>query len=142
MTYVDLNLRLPELLLMRVDKMSMGVALEGRVPFLDHRFVGLALSIPERAKVDGGELKHILKRAVRGLIPDEVIDRPKQGFARAGAGVAPGGARADRAERGRGASAARPASSTAARRGGSSTRRAPQSWNLLNLALWHKEFIA
>ena len=46
MTYVDLNLRLPELLLMRVDKMTMGVGLEGRVPFLDHRFVGLAMSIP------------------------------------------------------------------------------------------------
>ena len=46
MTYLDLNLRLPELLLMRVDKMSMGVSLEGRVPFLDHKFVELALSIP------------------------------------------------------------------------------------------------
>jgi asparagine synthase (glutamine-hydrolysing) len=48
MSYVDLNLRLPELLLMRVDKMSMGVSLEGRVPFLDHKFVELAMSIPER----------------------------------------------------------------------------------------------
>ena len=80
MSYVDLNLRLPELLLMRVDKMSMGVGLEGRVPFLDHRFVGLALSIPQKAKTNGGTLKHILKKAVRGVIPDELIDRPKQGF--------------------------------------------------------------
>jgi asparagine synthase (glutamine-hydrolysing) len=80
MSYVDLNLRLPELLLMRVDKMSMGVGLEGRVPFLDHRFVGLALSIPEQAKTNGGTLKHILKKAVRGVIPDDLIDRPKQGF--------------------------------------------------------------
>jgi asparagine synthase (glutamine-hydrolysing) len=80
MSYVDLNLRLPELLLMRVDKMSMGVGLEGRVPFLDHRFVGLALSIPEKTKTNGGTLKHILKKAVRGVIPDELIDRPKQGF--------------------------------------------------------------
>jgi asparagine synthase (glutamine-hydrolysing) len=80
MSYVDLNLRLPELLLMRVDKMSMGVGLEGRVPFLDHRFVGLALSIPQQAKTNGGTLKHILKKAVRGVIPDELIDRPKQGF--------------------------------------------------------------
>ena len=45
--YVDLNLRLPELLLMRVDKMTMGVSLEGRVPFLDHKFVELAISIPD-----------------------------------------------------------------------------------------------
>jgi asparagine synthase (glutamine-hydrolysing) len=80
MTFADLNLRLPELLLMRVDKMSMGVSLEGRVPFLDHRFVELAMSIPESVKTNGGTLKHILKKAVRGVIPDELIDRRKQGF--------------------------------------------------------------
>jgi asparagine synthase (glutamine-hydrolysing) len=80
MTYLDLRLRLPELLLMRIDKMSMGVSLEARVPFLDHRFVALALSIPSRVKVPNGELKRVLRRAVRGVIPDELIDRPKQGF--------------------------------------------------------------
>lgn len=80
MTYVDLNLRLPELLLMRVDKMSMGVSLEGRVPFLDHKFVELAMSIPESVKIQNGTLKHILKKTVRGVIPDELIDRKKQGF--------------------------------------------------------------
>lgn len=80
MSYLDLNLRLPELLLMRVDKMSMGVSLEGRVPFLDHKFVELAMSIPESVKTRNGNLKHILKKSVRGLIPDELIDRKKQGF--------------------------------------------------------------
>jgi asparagine synthase (glutamine-hydrolysing) len=80
MSFVDLNMRLPELLLMRVDKMSMGVGLEGRVPFLDHKFVELALGIPTAVKTRNGVLKSILKRAVRGLIPDELIDRPKQGF--------------------------------------------------------------
>src|SRR6266849_1606627 len=80
MTYLDLNLRLPELLLMRVDKMSMGVSLEARVPFLDHKFVELAMSIPEAVKTRNGVLKYILKKAVRGLIPDELIDRKKQGF--------------------------------------------------------------
>lgn len=80
MSYVDLNLRLPELLLMRVDKMSMGVGLEGRVPFLDHKFVELAMSIPAAVKTRNGTLKHILKLAVRGVIPDQLIDRPKQGF--------------------------------------------------------------
>jgi asparagine synthase (glutamine-hydrolysing) len=80
MTYVDLNIRLPELLLMRIDKMSMGVSLEGRVPFLDHRFVELAMSIPESIKTKNGTLKYILKKAVRGLIPDPLIDRKKQGF--------------------------------------------------------------
>lgn len=80
MTYLDLNLRLPELLLMRVDKMSMGVSLEGRVPFLDHKLVELAMSIPESMKTKDGTLKYILKKAVRGLIPNEIIDRKKQGF--------------------------------------------------------------
>src|SRR5579872_7149371 len=80
MTYLDINLRLPELLLMRVDKMSMGVSLEARVPFLDHKFVELAMSIPEAVKTRDGNLKYILKKAVRGLIPDELIDRKKQGF--------------------------------------------------------------
>jgi asparagine synthase (glutamine-hydrolysing) len=80
MTYLDLNLRLPELLLMRIDKMSMGVSLECRVPFLDHEFVELSMSIPEEVKTKNGNLKYILKKAVRGLIPDELIDRRKQGF--------------------------------------------------------------
>ena len=71
MTYLDLNMRLPELLLMRVDKMGMGVSLEGRVPFLDHKFVELAMSIPESVKTKNGTLKYILKKSVRGLIPDE-----------------------------------------------------------------------
>ena len=80
MAYSDLHLRLPELLLMRVDKMGMGASIEGRVPFLDHRFVEYAMGIPAAMKTAGGESKHILKRAVRGVIPDSIIDRPKQGF--------------------------------------------------------------
>ncbi|MFC4303469.1 asparagine synthase (glutamine-hydrolyzing) [Cohnella boryungensis] len=80
MTYLDLNMRLPELLLMRVDKMSMGVSLEGRVPFLDHKFVELAMSIPADMKTKDGVSKYLLKKAVRGVIPDEIIDRKKQGF--------------------------------------------------------------
>jgi asparagine synthase (glutamine-hydrolysing) len=81
MSYLDLNLRLPELLLMRVDKMSMATSIEARVPFLDHQFIRHALSIPPTLKTQGGVLKQILKKAVRGLIPDEIIERKKQGFA-------------------------------------------------------------
>lgn len=80
MSYLDLNLRLPELLLARVDKMSMGVSLEGRVPFLDHHFINYAMSIPTSLKTKNGVSKYILKKAVRGVIPDALIDRPKQGF--------------------------------------------------------------
>jgi len=80
MTYLDLNSRLPDLLLMRIDKMSMGASLEGRVPFLDHRFVEFAMGVPNKMKIKDGNAKHILKESVRGVIPDEVIDRKKQGF--------------------------------------------------------------
>jgi asparagine synthase (glutamine-hydrolysing) len=80
MSYLDLNFRLAELLLMRVDKMSMAVSLEARVPFLDHEFVQLALSIDEKLLTKNGTLKHMLKKAVRGLIHDDLIDRKTQGF--------------------------------------------------------------
>ena len=81
MGYVDLCHRLPELLLMRVDKMSMGVSLESRVPFLDHKLVELSMGIPQHVKIKGNITKYILKEAVRGVIPDEVINRKKSGFA-------------------------------------------------------------
>ena len=80
MTYLDLNLRLPELLLSRVDKMTMASSVEGRVPYLDHKFIELALSIPTATRSRPKELKRVLKRAVRGVLPDTTIDRPKQGF--------------------------------------------------------------
>ncbi|HWD59561.1 MAG TPA: asparagine synthase (glutamine-hydrolyzing), partial [Stellaceae bacterium] len=67
MSYLDLNMRLPDLLLMRVDKMTMGASLEARVPFLDHELVAFGLGIPEAAKTRGGVLKAVLKRAVRGV---------------------------------------------------------------------------
>jgi asparagine synthase (glutamine-hydrolysing) len=60
--------------------MSMAASIESRVPFLDHKFVELAMSIPEAVKTRNGVLKYILKKAVRGVIPDDLIDRKKQGF--------------------------------------------------------------
>ena len=80
MIYSEFRLRLPELLLMRVDKISMSESLEARVPFLDHHLVEFTMDIPERWKVRGGESKYLLKKAVRGLIPDEIIYRKKMGF--------------------------------------------------------------
>ena len=77
MSYVD---RLPELLLMRVDKFSMAHSLEARAPFLDHELVSYALSLPQHSKIAAGQTKKVLKQAVAGLIPDDVINRRKQGF--------------------------------------------------------------
>ena len=80
MSYVELCNRLPELLLMRVDKFSMSHSLEARAPFLDHELVSYALSLPQHAKISGGDTKKVLKQAVAGLLPRDVVDRPKQGF--------------------------------------------------------------
>jgi asparagine synthase (glutamine-hydrolysing) len=78
--YQDLRLRLPELLLMRVDKLTMASAVEARVPFLDHELVELAMAIPASEKIQDGIGKHVLKRAVSDLLPAEIVWRPKQGF--------------------------------------------------------------
>jgi asparagine synthase (glutamine-hydrolysing) len=142
MSYIDLNLRLPELLLMRVDKMSMGVSLEGRVPFLDHKFVELAMSIPENVKTKNGTLKHILKKAVRGVIPDDLIDRPKQGF-----GVPVYEWFFDRLGEYAGHELAVFCQKTDFLNSAEVSRlvkqrRGPEVWYLLNFALWWKEYIA
>lgn len=141
MTYLDLNLRLPELLLMRVDKMAMGVSLEGRVPFLDHKLVELAMSIPDEVKTRNGELKHLLKHSVRGLIPDELIDRKKQGF-----GVPVYEWFFDRL----GEQSRRELTDFCSRTNYFDreavlklfdNKEGPRIWYLLNFAMWHKEYI-
>lgn len=81
MIYQELKLRLPELLLMRVDKMTMATSVEARVPFLDHKLVEFAMTIPQEMKYKNGETKHILKRALAGVVPDRVLQRKKKGFA-------------------------------------------------------------
>jgi asparagine synthase (glutamine-hydrolysing) len=67
-------------MLTKVDRMSMAWGLEVRVPFLDHKLVELAMSIPGSMKYDGQGGKKIMKRAVKGALPDEVIAREKHGF--------------------------------------------------------------
>jgi asparagine synthase (glutamine-hydrolysing) len=80
MIYLELKHRLPELLLMRVDKITMSTSVEARVPFLDYRLVEFSMNIPAELKMKGDVTKHILKKAVEGLIPGGIIHRPKQGF--------------------------------------------------------------
>jgi len=80
MSYVELSNRLPELLLMRVDKFSMAHSLEARAPFLDHELVSYALSLPQTSKIAGAVTKKVLKEAVAGILPSNVITRRKQGF--------------------------------------------------------------
>ncbi len=80
MSYVELRNRLPELLLMRVDKFSMAHSLEARAPFLDHELATYALSLPAAMKMNGTRTKTVLKDAAQAWLPDDVIERTKQGF--------------------------------------------------------------
>lgn len=77
---VDWLTQLPDDLLFLTDKMSMAVSLECRVPLLDQDLVELAAAMPEAVKVRGGQLKHLLKRALNGLLPPDILERPKRGF--------------------------------------------------------------
>ncbi|MEP6570136.1 MAG: asparagine synthase (glutamine-hydrolyzing) [Acidobacteriota bacterium] len=80
MSYLELKLRLPELLLMRVDKITMATSVEARVPFLDHHLVEYAMSLPVELKIKGTSGKHILKRALEKVLPADLLYRPKRGF--------------------------------------------------------------
>jgi asparagine synthase (glutamine-hydrolysing) len=77
---VDFATQLPDDLLLLTDKMSMAVSLECRVPLLDQRLVELAAGMPGSLKMRGGELKHVLKRALAGVLPDNILYREKRGF--------------------------------------------------------------
>jgi asparagine synthase (glutamine-hydrolysing) len=77
--YADQQTYLLELL-MKQDQMSMAASVETRVPFLDHTFVEFAARIPDRLKISGRSQKHILKSAVTGLLPHNIIHRKKMGF--------------------------------------------------------------
>jgi asparagine synthase (glutamine-hydrolysing) len=80
MTYLELKLRLPELLLMRVDKITMATSVEARVPFLDHHLVEYALALPRELKVEGRSGKHILKRSLEEILPRDLLYSRKRGF--------------------------------------------------------------
>lgn len=79
MLYADQKTYLVELL-MKQDQMSMACSIESRVPLLDHKLVEFTTTIPDSTKVRGGTQKYILKRAVEGLLPPEIIHRKKMGF--------------------------------------------------------------
>ena len=77
---VDARTQLAEDLLLLTDKLTMACSIECRVPFLDHRLVEAAARIPARHKLRNGELKHVLKRSLAGVLPDSVLYRQKRGF--------------------------------------------------------------
>ncbi|MGE3467706.1 MAG: asparagine synthase (glutamine-hydrolyzing) [Pyrinomonadaceae bacterium] len=78
--YLDSKTYLPSDILTKVDRMSMASSLETRSPLLDHRLIEYATRIPSHLKLKGRETKYIFKKAVKGLVPDEILHREKQGF--------------------------------------------------------------
>jgi asparagine synthase (glutamine-hydrolysing) len=77
---VDAQTQLPEDLLLLTDKVTMATSIECRVPFLDHSLAELAARIPASAKMRGGQMKYLLKQAVTGILPQEILTRSKRGF--------------------------------------------------------------
>lgn len=147
--YQDLRLRLPELLLMRVDKLTMANSVEARVPFLDHELVELAMALPTAAKIRDGVGKQILKRAMGDVLPQELLWRPKQGFGTPlsswlrgplGSELETRLARSRINELG----ALRPSgvSKLLALHRSGRAERSFQLWNILNLAVWFDHWIA
>ena len=78
--YLDSKTYLPGDILTKVDRMSMAVSLEARAPLLDHKLIEFVARIPASLKLAGLETKYLLKKAVKDLVPSEILDRPKQGF--------------------------------------------------------------
>jgi asparagine synthase (glutamine-hydrolysing) len=78
--YVDSKTYLPGDILTKVDRMTMAHSVEARVPLLDHKLIEFVQTIPASLKMTGHETKSILKRAVAGLVPNEIITRSKKGF--------------------------------------------------------------
>jgi asparagine synthase (glutamine-hydrolysing) len=80
MTAVDIAGWMPDYLLLRSDKMSMAASIELRVPFLDHAFVELCLSLPDKEKIRWGTQKYLLRTVMQGVLPEKILTREKKGF--------------------------------------------------------------
>jgi asparagine synthase (glutamine-hydrolysing) len=80
MLYFDTKTWLVDDLLIKADRMSMANSIELRVPFLDHRLVEYAATMPSQYKIHGTETKFILKKIMEGQLPDRIVRRRKMGF--------------------------------------------------------------
>jgi asparagine synthase (glutamine-hydrolysing) len=145
--YADIKTYLVELL-MKQDQMSMATSIESRVPFLDHELVEYAATLPDEWKLQGWTTKRVLREAMKGLLPESILNRPKMGFPVPFAGWTRGPWNAvardvllDRRARQRGILEPRAVDRLLREHAGGRTEGSDRIWTLLNLELWHRTFI-
>jgi asparagine synthase (glutamine-hydrolysing) len=145
--YTDVKTYLVELL-MKQDQMSMSMSIESRVPFLDHVLVEFAARLPDRLKLSGFTTKRILREAIRGIVPDSILTRPKMGFPVPFADWMRGGWNAvardvllDRRSRDRGITNPQAVARLLDDHRDGRVRGGDAIWALMNLELWYRTFI-
>jgi asparagine synthase (glutamine-hydrolysing) len=145
--YADIKTYLVELL-MKQDQMSMAASIESRVPFLDHELVEFAAGLPDEWKLSGWTTKRVLREAMKGLLPQRILERPKLGFpvpfSRWTRGSWNDVVRAillDRRACERGILDAAAVDGLLRVHAGGRTDAGDRLWALLNLELWYRTFI-
>ena len=145
--YADIKTYLVELL-MKQDQMSMATSVESRVPFLDHKLVEFAARLPDAWKLSGLTTKRVLREAMKGILPESILNRPKMGFpvpfAAWTRGAWNGVARdvlLDRRSRERGIVDPAAVERLLASHAAGTTDGGDRIWSLLNLELWYRTFI-
>jgi asparagine synthase (glutamine-hydrolysing) len=145
--YADLKTYLVELL-MKQDQMSMATSIESRVPFLDHRLVEYAATLPDAWKLQGWTTKRVLREAMKGLLPDSILNRPKMGFPvplgswmRGRWNAVASDVLLDRRSRERGVIDTRAVAAMLDAHAAGSIDATDRIWSLLNLELWFRTFI-
>jgi asparagine synthase (glutamine-hydrolysing) len=145
--YADIKTYLVELL-MKQDQMSMAASIESRVPFLDHKLVEFAASLPDQWKLSGWTTKRVLREAMKGLLPASILNRPKMGFPVPFAGWTRGAWNGvardvllDGRSRERGIIDPAAVDRLLRDHADGRTEGGDRIWSLLNLELWYRTFI-